>query len=74
MTIIGDEIQELIRELTIPELQDTDITVKKLCAETRLSPTSVHRKMQPLLDSGKWRMVEKRDNRGCPVQTFEKVV
>jgi DNA-binding transcriptional ArsR family regulator len=67
-------LDELINHITLPVLGDGDITVKKLCSETKLSETTIHRKLKPLLESGAWRMIEKRDSRGCPVQTFVKVV
>jgi hypothetical protein len=73
MTIIGDEIQELINGMVLPPLEDNDITINELSVATGLKENSVRNRMKHLVESGTWQIVWKRNATGGRVQTFKKV-
>jgi predicted ArsR family transcriptional regulator len=73
MTLIGDEIQELISGMVLPPLEDNDITINELSAATGLKENSVRNRMKHLVESGTWKIVWKRNATGGRVQTFKKM-
>jgi predicted ArsR family transcriptional regulator len=73
MTLIGDEIQELISGMVLPPLEDNDITINELSAATGLKENSVRNRMKHLVESGTWQIVWKRNATGGRVQTFNKM-
>jgi hypothetical protein len=74
MTKIGDEIQELISDMVLPPLEDGDITIKKLAHESGIGERAWRDKMLKMTESGKWKIVWKRNSTGGRVQTFKKVL
>lgn len=73
MSIIGDEIQEIIDSIKLPPVEDTDITINRLCAETNLKSNAMRVRMKQLVDAGIWKIIYKRGINGSKVQTFTKV-
>jgi hypothetical protein len=66
-------LAELVNDIRLPSLQDTDITINKLCEEG-LTENAWRLRMKHLVDAGTWKVVYKRNSTGGRVQTFKKVL
>jgi hypothetical protein len=67
------EIQELLNGMCLPPLQDSDITINKLCVASGLKENAIRNRMRDVVDNGTWKIVWKRNATGGRVQTFKKV-
>ena len=77
MTTIGDEVNELLRELdqeyNLPPLEDDDVTVHVIATRCHIGERTARDRMQKMVDAGTVKKVYKRDSRGNRIATYVKI-